>query len=77
MIRLRPVWAMWKYPVKRKKKERKKIAGHRWYIPVILATQEVEISRTVVLSQPGQSSLRDPISKKAHHKNRLVEWLKV
>jgi hypothetical protein len=29
-------------------------AGHQWFTPVILATQEVEIRRIEVESQPGQ-----------------------
>jgi hypothetical protein len=28
--------------------------GHRWLLPVILATQEAEIRRIVVGSQPGK-----------------------
>jgi hypothetical protein len=30
------------------------LSGHRWLTPVILATQEAEIRRIVVYSQPGQ-----------------------
>jgi hypothetical protein len=33
-------------------------------VPVILATQEVEIRRIVVRSQPKANSLQDPISRK-------------
>jgi hypothetical protein len=50
-------------------------------MPVILATQEAEIRRIVVRSQPRQIFLRDPISKNpnthTHTKKGLVEWLKV
>jgi hypothetical protein len=42
-------------------------------MPVILATQEAEIRRTEVQSQPRQ----DPILKKTHHRKGLVEWFKV
>jgi hypothetical protein len=38
-------------------------------MPVILATQEAEIRRIKVQSQP--------ILKKTHHKKGLVEWIKV
>jgi hypothetical protein len=37
-------------------------AGCRWLSPAILATQEAEIRRIVVQSQPGQI-VRDSISK--------------
>jgi hypothetical protein len=37
---------------------------------VILATKKVEIRRIGVRNQPGQNSLRDPISKKTHHQKR-------
>jgi hypothetical protein len=42
-----------------------------------LATQETEIRRIAVPSQPGQIVLRDPILKKPITKKRLVEWFKV
>jgi hypothetical protein len=48
--------------------------------PVILATQEAEIRRIEVQSQPRANSLRDPISKKkkkTQPKTALVEWLNV
>jgi hypothetical protein len=49
---------------------KKKIkAGYQWLTPVILATQEAEIRRIMVGSQPWQIVLRDPISKNPH-KNR-------
>jgi hypothetical protein len=35
------------------KKNPKLVAGHWWLTPVILATQEIEIRRIVVQSQPG------------------------
>jgi hypothetical protein len=38
--------------------------------PVILATQETEIRRIMVQSQPWANSSRDPISKKTHHKEK-------
>jgi hypothetical protein len=39
-------------------------------MPVILATQETEIRRIVVQSQPGQKVPRDPISRNPSQKNR-------
>jgi hypothetical protein len=42
-------------------------------MPVILAIQEAEIRRIAVQSQSWANSLRDPISKKPHHKKGLVE----
>jgi hypothetical protein len=38
--------------------------GRWWVTPVILATQEAEIRRIVVQSQPWANNFRDPISKK-------------
>jgi hypothetical protein len=46
-------------------------------MPIILATQEAEIRRTVVQSQPGQIVLRDSISKIPITKKWMVQWLKV
>jgi hypothetical protein len=34
--------------------KKQKVAGHWWLMPVILATQEVEIRRIAVRSQPRQ-----------------------
>jgi hypothetical protein len=45
-------------------------AGHRLLTPVILASQEAEIKRIKVWSQPREVSSRDPISKKTHYKKR-------
>jgi hypothetical protein len=37
--------------------------GRQWLIPVILATEEAEIRRIMVGSQPWANSSQDPISK--------------
>jgi hypothetical protein len=39
-------------------------AGQQWLTSVILATQEAEIRRIAVQSQPGQIVLPEPILKK-------------
>jgi hypothetical protein len=50
----------------------------RWLTPIILATQEAEIRRILVRSQPGQIVCEIlPSKKKSSQKKRLVEWLKV
>jgi hypothetical protein len=46
-----------------------KTAGHRWLTPIILATQEAEIKRITVQSQPGQI-VCETLSQKTLHKNR-------
>jgi hypothetical protein len=60
-----------KCPLKRKE------ARCQWFTPVILATQEAEIRRITVQRQPGEIVHETLISKKNHHKEGLVEWLKV
>jgi hypothetical protein len=52
-------------------------ARNWWLTPVILATQEAEISRIAVRGQPRANSSQDPTWKKPITKIRLVEWLKV
>jgi hypothetical protein len=44
---------------------------------VIVATQEAEIRRIEVQRHPGQIVCETLSQKKKHHKNGLVEWLKV
>jgi hypothetical protein len=52
-------------------------ARNRWLTPVILNTQEPEIRRITVRSQPGQIVLETLSQKKKNlHKKGLVEWLK-
>jgi hypothetical protein len=53
------------------------LARHWWLTPVILATQEAEIRRIMVQSQPGQIVRKTLSRKKTHHKKGLGEWLKV
>jgi hypothetical protein len=45
-------------------------------MPVILATQQAEIKRLIVQSQPRQIVCEVLFQKKTLHKNGLVEWLK-
>jgi hypothetical protein len=47
-----------------------------WLTPAILATQEAQIRRMEVRSQPGQI-VYETLSGKNSHKKELVEWLKV
>jgi hypothetical protein len=46
-------------------------------MPIILATQEAEIRRIAVQSQPLANSSQDSILKKPITKKVLVEWLKL
>jgi hypothetical protein len=49
----------------------------QWLTPIILATQEVEIRRIAVQSQPGQRVRETLFQKPISQKIGLVEWLKV
>jgi hypothetical protein len=40
------------------------VAGHQWLTPVVLATQEAEIRKIEIQSQPGLSYLEKPFTKK-------------
>jgi hypothetical protein len=51
------------------------IRRHQWLTLVILATQEAEIRRIEVQSQPKQ--IVRPYLKNTHHKKGLVKWLRV
>jgi hypothetical protein len=52
------------------------LAGCWWLIPVILATQETEIRRIAVQSQPRQI-VHETLSRKYSSQKGLAEWLKV
>jgi hypothetical protein len=62
--------------VRRYIKNRKQ-AGCWWLTPVILTTQEAEIRKIAVQSQPWSNSSQDSISIKLFPKKGLVQWLKV
>jgi hypothetical protein len=46
------------------------LTGHWWFRPVTLATQEAEIRRIAVRSQPGQKSSVRPYLEKSFIKKR-------
>jgi hypothetical protein len=46
-----------------KRKKKYSLSGCWWLTPVTLATQQAEIRRITVGSQPGANSSRDPTSK--------------
>jgi hypothetical protein len=51
------------------KKNKTKAARHWWLTPLILGTQEAEIRRIMVQSQPGQIVF-ETLSQKTLHKDR-------
>jgi hypothetical protein len=53
------------------------LAGCQWLTPVILATQEAEIRRITVGSQPGQIVPQEPISKNPDFKTQYRKKKKV
>jgi hypothetical protein len=52
-------------------------AASWWLTPVILATQETEIRKIVVLSQLGKYFVETLSGKKTITKKGLVEWLEM
>jgi hypothetical protein len=55
---------------------KKRARRHQWLKPVILATQEAEIRRITIGSQPRQI-VHKILSQKYPSQKGLVEWLKV
>jgi hypothetical protein len=56
--------------------QKKEVGGEHWCLTsVILATQEAEIRRVVIQSQPRQI-VRETLSRKNLHKKGLGEWPK-
>jgi hypothetical protein len=68
---LQPLWtSVWKFI------KNLQPAGHQWFMPVILATQEAEIG-IVVQSQSGHT-IQKTLSQKISQKSRAGQvWLKV
>jgi hypothetical protein len=56
--------------------KKNKVAGCWWLMPVILASQETEIRRIVVQSQP-RKIVHKTLSRKYPSQKGLEEWLKV
>jgi hypothetical protein len=60
---------------KKKKKETLERAWHQWLMPVILDTQEAEIRKITVRSQPGQIVCEIQHQKRAGGEAQVVEHL--
>jgi hypothetical protein len=57
--------------------KRRKRSWVQWLMPVIPATEEAEIRRIEVRSQPGQTAHNTLSQKYPTQKERMVEWFKV
>jgi hypothetical protein len=68
--------ALWT-PSRDREAPKRETTTHQWQTPVIPATQEAEIRRIAVRSQPGQIAQETLSRKKPITKKGLVEWLKV
>jgi hypothetical protein len=62
---------------KTNKQKKRLLSWALWLTPISLATHVAEIRKIVVQSQPRQIVLQTLSQKKTHHKNGLIEWLKV
>jgi hypothetical protein len=56
---------------------KKNAAGHQWFAPIVLATQEAEIRRIEVRSQPGQIVHETLFRKKPFPQKRAGGVIKV